>query len=35
MTNFFSIFHFIFTTIGDKIVDVVCDIKNTNIKKNS
>ena len=31
-TNLFSIFHFIFTNLGDKIVDFVCNIKNSNIK---
>ena len=31
-TNLFSIFHFIFTNLGDKIVDFVCNVKNSNIK---
>ena len=31
MTNMFVIFYGIFTTIADKIVDVVCNIKNSNI----
>ncbi len=31
-TNLFSIFHFIFTNLGDKIVDFICNIKNSNIK---
>ena len=33
MTNYFAIIYYIFTNLGDQIVDVICKIKDTNIVK--